>query len=229
MKKIHISTFRLLSICLILIAFNGCSSSDSPKIELNLDESQLDTIYQAAANMGIEQIQADAQSMEVAAWLFSENCTSCHQADAKGRMGVPDLTDAFWLFEGTEESIRQTISQGRTGVMPKFSDVIGEVELGLLVSYVEALASSDELGASEASGKELYDQHCVICHADDGTGIANLGPNLTDEHWQWGGNMITLRQSIANGRTAECPSQEQLLSVQQINLLTAYTMSLSGS
>lgn len=227
MEKHYALTLRLLSILLILIAFTGCSSSETPPIEMSLDESQLDAIYVAAASMNVDQIQADAQSIEVAAWLFSENCGSCHQADAKGRMGVPDLTDAYWLFEGTEQAIRQTITQGRIGVMPKFSDLIGEVELGLLVSYVEALGSGEELSSSEESGKALYDEHCVICHADDGTGIANLGPNLTDEHWQWGGNMITLRQSIANGRTAECPAQEQVLSEPQINLLTAYVIGLS--
>lgn len=217
--------------CLLLIstlAVTACSSSDAPKVELSLDETQLSAVYLAAESMSVEQVHADNTSMEVATWLFSENCSACHQADAQGRMGVPDLTDNYWLFEGTEASIKQTITQGRTGLMPKFSDVIGEVELGLLVSYVESLASDDELDASETSGKALYDQHCVVCHSDDGTGVANLGPNLTDEHWQWGGNMITMRQSIANGRTAECPAQEDILSNGQIQLLTAYVMSLGA-
>lgn len=221
---------KILS-CLLLVsalAVAACSSSDAPKIELSLDETQLSAVYLAVENMSIEQIHSDNASMEVATWLFSENCSSCHQADAQGRMGVPDLTDSYWLFEGTEASIKQTITEGRAGVMPKFSDVIGEVELGLLVSYVESLATEDELDASESSGKEIYDQHCVVCHAGDGTGIANLGPNLTDEHWQWGGNMITMRQSIANGRTAECPAQEDILSNGQIQLLTAYVMSLGA-
>ena len=218
---------KILSCLLLLstLAIAACSSSEAPRVELSLDEAQVSAVYLAAENMSVEQIHADSNAMEVATWLFSENCSACHQADAKGRMGVPDLTDSFWLFEGTEASIKQTITQGRIGVMPKFSDVIGEVELGLLVSYVESLATEDELDASESSGKEIYDQHCVICHADDGTGIANLGPNLTDEHWQWGGNMITMRQSIANGRIAECPEQEDVLSNVQIQLLTAYVLS----
>ena len=208
------------------LALSACSSSEAPQIELSLNETQLNEVYAQAETWSIEQIHADSNSMEAAAWLFLENCSSCHQADAKGRMGVPDLTDSYWLFEGTAESVKQTISDGRTGVMPKFSDVIGEVELGLLVSYIESLAGAEELGSSEESGKEIYDQHCVICHAEDGTGLANLGSNLTDEHWQWGGNMITIRQSIANGRTAECPAHSELLSESQIQLLTAYVLSL---
>lgn len=211
------------------VTIAACSSSDTPQVELSLDDAQLNAIYQQASSQTVEQIHADGASMEVATWLFSENCSSCHQADAKGRMGIPDLTDSFWLFEGTEESIKQTIRSGRIGIMPKFSGVIGEVELGLLVSYVQSLASQDEPDASETSGKEIYDQYCVVCHASDGTGIANLGPNLTDGHWQWGNNMITIRQSIANGRTAECPAQEGNLTDSQIHLLTAYVMSLDAS
>lgn len=208
---------------------SACSSSETPTFELSLDEAQVNQVYQLAESLSVEEVLGDANAMEVATWLFSENCSTCHQADATGKMGVPDLTDSFWLFEGTEESIKHSISQGRVGLMPRFSDLIGEVELGLLVSYVESLASSEEQGSSEASGKEIYDEHCVICHAADGTGLANLGPNLTDDHWQWGDNMITIRQSIANGRTAECPSQESVLSDAQIHLLTAYVMSLSAS
>ncbi len=229
MTKFATTQLRLSITALLSIAFVGCSSNDAPSVELTLDEAQLNAVYEAAENMTTEQIIADAQSMEVAAWLFSENCSSCHQADATGRMGVPDLTDTVWLFEGTEASVKHTISQGRTGVMPEFGGAIGEVELGLLVTYVQSFSEDKELGSNEIAGQAIYEEHCVACHAADGSGIANLGPNLADDYWQWGGNMITIRQSITTGRTAECPAQQDILSDAQIQLLTAYTLSLSQS
>lgn len=200
----------------------ACSSSNEPEVVLSLDQASVDALYQRVDSMSIQQLQADTDAMEVAHWLFSQNCSSCHQADAKGRMGVPDLTDQYWLFEGTEESIRQTITSGRIGVMPEFGSQIGEMELGLLVSYVESLSTQEELGANELTGQAIYQEFCIACHAEDGSGVANLGPSLTDEAWQWGGNMITIRQSITTGRNAECPAHGELLSSAQIELLTAY-------
>ncbi len=214
---------------LAMIFLSACSSSEAPIVELMLDEDQVIAIYQRVDSMSMADLQTDSGSMELATWLFSESCGSCHQADAKGRKGVPDLTDQYWLFEGTEAAIAHTITSGRSGVMPEFGRDIGEVELGLLVTYVESLAASEELNSNETAGKVIYEEFCVACHAIDGTGIANLGPNLTDEHWQWGGNMITIRQSITAGRKAECPAQEDVLSLQQIQLLTAYTLNLSAA
>lgn len=217
MNNLLKSFFLLASISLV-----ACSSSDEPEVILSLDQATVDALYQQVDSMSIQQLQADDNAMELAHWLFSQNCSSCHQADAKGRMGVPDLTDQYWLFEGTEESIRQTITSGRVGLMPEFGSQIGEMELGLLVSYVESLSTEEELGANELTGQAIYQEFCIACHAEDGTGIANLGPNLTDEAWQWGGNMITIRQSITTGRNAECPAHGELLSSAQIDLLTAY-------
>ena len=221
MNNLLLSLFIAFSLLLA-----ACSDSGAPEVELNLSEEQLTSIYQSAEDMPFDALQNDINSMEVAHWLFSQNCASCHQADAKGRVGVPDLTDDFWLFEGTQESIAQTITGGRVGLMPAFSADIGELELGLLVTYVESLSNEDELGSNEIAGQAIYEEFCVVCHAVDGTGLANLGPNLTDDHWQWGNNMITIRQSIANGRNAECPAHGESLSPSQVKLLTAYVLSL---
>lgn len=212
-----------------MVLLSACSSPEAPPVELLLDETQVEAIYQQIDSLSTEELQADRNSMELAHWLFSENCSSCHQADAKGRMGVPDLTDQYWLFEGNEAAISHSITSGRMGVMPEFGGEIGEVELGLLVTYVESLATSEELNSNETAGKVIYEEFCTACHAIDGTGIANLGSNLTDEHWQWGGNMITIRQSVSAGRTAECPAQEGVLSPQQIQLLTAYVLNLGSA
>lgn len=212
-----------------MLGLNACSSEQNaaPAIELSAEEisSRLATF----GDQPLESLMASTEAMEVGQLLFGSNCASCHQADGTGRMGVPDLTDQHWLFEGTAESIEQTIRTGRIGLMPEFGSVIGEVELGLLVSYVEYLGEPGaEMSTGEQSGKVLYDLHCVDCHAADGTGVANLGPNLTDDYWQWGGNMIQIRQSITVGRNAQCPAHGGLLSDAEVQLLTAYTLGLSS-
>jgi cytochrome c oxidase cbb3-type subunit 3 len=221
-----LTRFLIIPFIVVTALISACSSSEAPLVELLLDENQVSTIYQSVDFMSTEDLQGDSNSMDLAHWLFSENCSSCHQADAKGQRGVPDLTDQYWLFEGSEEAISHSITSGRLGVMPQFGGDIGEVELGLLVTYVESLATAEVLNSNETAGKVIYEEFCTTCHAIDGTGVANLGPNLTDEYWQWGGNMITIRQSVTAGRTAECPAQEEVLSPQQIQLLTAYVLNL---
>lgn len=212
-----------------IINLAGCSSEESTVPTIQISEEEMASRLAAFASEPVESLITNTQAMEVGQILFGENCASCHQADGTGRMGVPDLTDQHWLFEGTAESIEQTIRVGRVGLMPEFGSVIGEVELGLLVSYVEYLAEPGaELSPTEQSGKVIYDLHCVECHAADGTGVANLGPNLTDDYWQWGGNMIQVRQSITVGRNAQCPAHGSQLSDAEVHLLTAYTLGLSS-
>lgn len=213
---------------LLLAGLAGCSSEQNtlPAIELSAEE--ISSRLTAYGDQPVESLLSNPQAMEVGQMLFGQTCAGCHQVDGTGRTGVPDLTDQHWLFEGTAASIEQTIRGGRIGLMPEFGSVIGEVELGLLVSYVEYLADPGaELNSSERSGKVIYEQYCVECHAADGTGVANLGPNLTDDYWQWGGNMIQIRQSITVGRTAQCPAHGDQLTDAEVNLLTAYTLGLS--
>src|SRR5690606_31872716 len=52
--------------------------------------------------------------------LFEQNCAACHGPDGKGdrSFGAPNLTDAIWLYGGDAESISQTITNSRYGVMP---------------------------------------------------------------------------------------------------------------
>jgi len=52
--------------------------------------------------------------------LFVDNCASCHGDAGKGNqeVGAPNLTDKIWLYGSDEATIIETITYGRTGVMP---------------------------------------------------------------------------------------------------------------
>lgn len=51
--------------------------------------------------------------------------------------------------------------------------------------------------AAIASGKELFDESCAVCHGDLGEG--GIGPNLTDEYWLHGGSINDIFYSIKYG------------------------------
>lgn len=72
------------------------------------------------------------------AQIFADNCASCHGEDGTGMVeaGAPNLTDAFWIYGGDEKTIRQTIHNGRQGVMPAWAGRLSPLDLKLLVLYV---------------------------------------------------------------------------------------------
>jgi cytochrome c oxidase cbb3-type subunit 3 len=69
---------------------------------------------------------------------FIEICSACHGADGHGNklLGAPNLTDNIWLFGGAPATIRETVSNGRQGVMPAHGERLGATRIKLLAAYV---------------------------------------------------------------------------------------------
>ena len=53
----------------------------------------------------------------------------CHGADARGAKGFPNLTDSDWLYGGEPEQIKQTIDEGRMGVMPPHVQLLSLIHI----------------------------------------------------------------------------------------------------
>ncbi len=70
-------------------------------------------------------------------------CAACHGPDAKGNqaIGAPNLTDKVWLYGSSEETIFETITQGRTNKMPAHKDFLGDAKIHLLAAYVYGLST----------------------------------------------------------------------------------------
>jgi cytochrome c oxidase cbb3-type subunit 3 len=74
--------------------------------------------------------------------LYDGLCVACHGVDGKGNqeLGAPDLTDDYWLYGNSKDSLRATITQGRHGVMPAHRELLGETRARLVASYVWSLS-----------------------------------------------------------------------------------------
>ena len=85
----------------------------------------------------------DATVVEMGKAKYQTLCVGCHQADAKGNtaIGAPNLTDNTWLHGRSTGAIKQTIAQGRTGVMPPHGDFLGKDKVHLLSAYVYSLSN----------------------------------------------------------------------------------------
>jgi cytochrome c oxidase cbb3-type subunit 3 len=73
--------------------------------------------------------------------IFAENCTSCHGDNGKGNqeLGAPDLSDKIWLYGSDEATLVETITNGRSGVMPAWVGRLDPSTVKALTVYVHSL------------------------------------------------------------------------------------------
>jgi cytochrome c oxidase cbb3-type subunit 3 len=177
-------------------------------------------------------LSKDSGAMGTAKNLFALNCAACHGSDARGAKGFPNLTDRDWLWGGSEETVYQTIAQGRDGLMPAWGTVLGHDGVENVMDYVLSLSGRQpEVSASAEklrTGKATFTTMCGACHGADGKGNPAMGaPNLTDRIWLDGGSLTDIRETIINGRTNKMPAHLERLGETKVRLLAAYVLSLS--
>lgn len=83
----------------------------------------------------------DKASADIGEALFAENCAACHGENGGGNqdMGAPPLTTGVWLYGGDKASLVETITHGRAGQMPAWSERLDEPTVKMLALYVHQL------------------------------------------------------------------------------------------
>lgn len=175
--------------------------------------------------------------------LFSDNCAACHQVGGQGKVGhYPNLTDDNWIYGGTFDKIRETISKGRHGYMPPFAESLDKAQIDALAHYVLSLSGEPHDAARAAQGKDLFHSHtgaCYYCHGDEAKGRQDIGSaNLTDKIWVWAdvpgaadpaAKVAAIRKVIVGGlNRGAMPAWEGRLTEEQIKVLTVYVHELGG-
>ncbi|MEM9385573.1 MAG: cytochrome-c oxidase, cbb3-type subunit III [Pseudomonadota bacterium] len=81
---------------------------------------------------------------------FDMMCAACHGAKAEGNplFGAPNLSDQTWLYGSSRGVLTQTITNGRNGMMPAHTPLIGEDRVRLVAAYVYQLGKAGELSAA---------------------------------------------------------------------------------
>ena len=191
---------------------------------------ELEPVYAAYAAMPVERVSTDPGAMAIGERLFLNNCAQCHGSDARGGKGFPNLTDNDWLHGGTPEKIKESITMGRTGVMPPMAEAVGSPEdVKNLANYVLSLSGSPHDSVRAGLGKSKFTV-CASCHGIGGVGNTAVGaPNLTDKIWLHGYGLDAVIQMINNGKTNQMPAQQGRLTEAQIHVLTAYVWGLSNN
>ena len=96
--------------------------------------------------LGLSGQDVDAEAAGRAAPQFQSVCSTCHGTDGKGdrAQGAPNLTDADWLYGGTEANIKETLYNGRQGVMPHWNERLAPEMITALAVYVHALGGGED-------------------------------------------------------------------------------------
>jgi len=196
--------------------------------EMDKAKAELAPLYARFADMKPEDMARDPQAHAIGERLFMNNCAQCHGSDARGSKGFPNLADGDWLHGGTPDKIRETIAQGRTGVMPPMAAAVGSPEDVRNVShYVLSLSGSPHDSLKASLGKSKFTA-CAACHGMDGKGNQALGaPNLTDDIWLHGWGEAAITAMINNGKHNEMPAQKDKLTEAQIAVLASYVWGMS--
>lgn len=191
-------------------------------------------LYAKYLAMDIKEVAADAQAHAMGERLFLNYCTQCHGSDAGGSKGFPNLRDNDWIYGGDPQTIKESITNGRNGIMPPFGAVLGDDGVKNVANYVRSLSGLPVDGPRAQLGKPSFMQICASCHGADGKGNPQLGaPNLTDQIWLYGSSEATIIETISTGRGAagavtRMPAHKDLLDEGKIQLLTAYVWGLSN-
>ncbi len=87
----------------------------------------------------------DASLASAGAVVFEENCAVCHMEDGAGdpSQGAPNLTDAIWLYGGSQEAITDSVVNARFGVMPAWGLRLDDADVNAVALYVHQLGGGE--------------------------------------------------------------------------------------
>jgi cytochrome c oxidase cbb3-type subunit 3 len=198
--------------------------------EVKESNDRIAPIYAKFTSMAPEDVAKDAKAMAIGERLFMNNCSQCHGSDAHGSRGFPNLTDKDWLYGGAPDTIKETITNGRHGMMPPMAAAVGSADdVKNVANYVLSLSGSDHDANRAALGKEKF-AACAACHGAEGKGNQAIGaPNLSDDIWLHGAGEAAIIDRINNGKNNQMPAQGSRLTPEQIHVLASYVWRFSNT
>lgn len=87
----------------------------------------------------------DASKVDAGTVLFADNCAACHGEEGLGdpELGAPNLADAIWLYGGDYDTLVETVTYSRYGVMPPWTERLTEAQIRAVSVYVHQLGGGE--------------------------------------------------------------------------------------
>ncbi len=234
------------SIPLINSHFKGVLDySDRAKVHADINDlqAQRSGMFTRLSGETLEGIQADPElfrfAMAAGKSAFGDNCATCHGSGAQGFKGYPNLNDDIWLWGGTFEDIRHTLTVGiraahedtQISLMQAYGrdGLLSTEQISGLTQYVLSLSGREHDASKFNDAPTIFAEQCSSCHGVEGKGDQSQGsPNLTDNEWLYGGTADEIRATLYNGRQGVMPNWNERLSPETISALAVYVHSLGG-
>ena len=114
---------------------------------------------------------------------FNINCAACHQTGGVGKVGLaPSIRNHDFLALASDDFIRTTITQGRTGTGMMARPDLPPQTVNDIIAYLRqaerttvALDDTKQIRGDAEAGKDKFANYCASCHGPNGEGYtANL-------------------------------------------------------
>ena len=206
----------------------GWSSLQQHEQEVATAEAGYRALRDKYLALPIDEIYRDPAARRMGMRIYGNNCSQCHGLDAAGALGFPNLSDDDWIYGGSPEVIKQTITHGRRAAMPAWESVLGEAGIRETTAYVLSLNGRAADPSAVQAGAQHFQTYCAACHGPEGKGNPLLGaPNLSNGIWLYGGRQEQIAHSLRIGRNGVMPAYGSTLSEDKIHLVAAYIYGLS--
>jgi cytochrome c oxidase cbb3-type subunit III len=204
------------------------SSEGEYQAEVAKAEGEFGPLFAQYAKTDLAILAKDTKANAMGQRLFLTYCAQCHGSDAGGAVGFPNLRDKDWIYGSAPETIKETIANGRMGVMPPWGAVLGDEGVKDMAHYVMSLNGRVFDSLRAARGKEKFITTCVACHGAEGKGNPAIGAENLTLTLLHGADEPALIETISKGRIDIMPAQKELLGEAKVHLLAAYVYSLGG-
>jgi len=117
--------------------------SEMPAFGEMLESEEIDQVVNYVLSLSGD--APDAALAEAGAVVFEDNCAVCHMEDGTGdrSQGAPNLADAIWLYGGDFDTVKETVTYSRFGVMPNWNERLTEAQVRAVATYVHSLGGGE--------------------------------------------------------------------------------------
>lgn len=152
----------------------------------------IDYIHSLSSGGKTALLSTERLSLEVGRRIYQRECSLCHGADGRGDTEVAkvlnppprNFSDPIVMARLDDGRVYMAIYRGRPGTaMGGRGELLAPAEIIDVMRYIRTLVRPLPAGMTPAQldarvGDQIYRQHCIACHGEEGDGHAPIGQHL---------------------------------------------------